>query len=181
MVAVENVQDAYWEPTLFNLATAYRKLRYFEHAIVCLERCLSIKESASAYSALGFCYHLQAMSMMTTTTPPRSNDANVLLHQAIDTYHQSLSKKPDDPFCSEMLQKALGDALESTNFFLADTEDGEDDGDEDVDGMAYGVDGGIPPRSSMGAASAAGQSSSMWTEDGLSLSVESSSSDVDMS
>ena len=46
--------------------------------------------------------------------------SNRLLHRSIDSYHQSLAKKPDDPFASEMLQKALGDALEQTDFFLDD-------------------------------------------------------------
>jgi hypothetical protein len=42
----------------------------------------------------------------------------VLLHQAIDTFHQSLAKKPDAAFCTEKLAKALGDALNETDFFM---------------------------------------------------------------
>eukprot|EP00536_Pseudo-nitzschia_multiseries_P000248 jgi/Psemu1/178061/e_gw1.3.92.1 len=57
---IETIQDPYWEPTLFNLAHAYRKLRRFDAAIICLEQCLALKETASAHSALGYCLHLQS-------------------------------------------------------------------------------------------------------------------------
>ena len=30
---------------------------------------------------------------------------------AIDTYHKALSRKPDDPFTSEMLTRALSEAI----------------------------------------------------------------------
>ncbi|KAL3912067.1 MAG: hypothetical protein SGARI_001339 [Bacillariaceae sp.] len=111
---VENVHDEYWEPTLYNLAHVYRKERFFDHAVVCLERCIALKESSSAYSALGYVLHLQAM------TCTEKQDTNLLLQQAIDTYHQALAKKPDAAFCTEMLTKALGNALETTNFFVDD-------------------------------------------------------------
>jgi len=35
------------------------------------------------------------------------------LDEAIDLYHQALGCKPDDPFASEMLSKALQEALNS--------------------------------------------------------------------
>jgi tetratricopeptide (TPR) repeat protein len=143
------------ESTVFNLAHAYRKERFLEHAIVCLERCLALKESSSAYSALAFCLHLQAMTLPLT----RRDETNTLLHQAIDTYHQSLAKKPDDAFSSEMLAKALGDALEQTDFFVA----------SEID-VASKNSGGVILR---------GNQSSIWTDDGLSLSVE-SASDMEM-
>ena len=38
------------------------------------------------------------------------------LDGAIDFYHQSLSRKPDDPFASEMLNRALTDALNGKLF-----------------------------------------------------------------
>ena len=38
------------------------------------------------------------------------------LDGAIDLYHQSLSRKPDDPFASEMLNRALTDALNGKLF-----------------------------------------------------------------
>ena len=101
------------EPTLFYPAHAYHKERFFDHAVVCLERCLALKETSSAFSALGFCLHLHAMTMPLS----RREEANVLLHQAIDTYHQSLAKKPDAAFCTEMLAKALVGALNETDFF----------------------------------------------------------------
>ena len=124
---VETIQDIYWEPTLFNLAHAYRKERMYDAAVICLEQCLALKESASAHSALGYCLHLQSMVVLTNHRNVHSHHpkddrdrSNRLLHRSIDAYHQSLAKKPDDPFASEMLQKALGDALEQTDFFLND-------------------------------------------------------------
>ena len=182
------------EPTLFNLAHSYRKELFFEHAIVCLERCLALKESYSAFSALGFCIHLQAISKPNVSG---REETHLLLQQAIDTYHQALAKKPDDSFCSEMLAKALANALELTSFFV----DGVESGNE---GTAAGGAGGFsnvstsgimkqdqssffsPPKAA--AATNGGNRLSMSTgmdqssmmEDGLSLSLE-SNSDVDMS
>jgi hypothetical protein len=40
------------------------------------------------------------------------------LDQAIDFYHQALACKPKDPFSSEMLQRALIDALAETSELL---------------------------------------------------------------
>jgi tetratricopeptide (TPR) repeat protein len=62
-----------------------------------LERCLALTKSASAYANLAFCHHLMGH-----------------YDTAIDIYHQSLSKNPEDPFCSEMLHRCLSDALESS-------------------------------------------------------------------
>jgi hypothetical protein len=39
---------------------------------------------------------------------------------AIELYHQALSRKPDDPLCSEMLNRALKEAL---SFNMAELED----------------------------------------------------------
>lgn len=147
--------------------------------------------------------------------------SNKLLHRSIDSYHRSLSKKPDDPFASEMLQKALSDALEQTDFFLNDDDILIDDASNDQSSAAMNMssphflsspteatyDGnsnnneGIAdntsegrgvasrrhinrqtaartPRESFGTHGSQDQSS-LWTEDGLSLSVE-SNNDVDM-
>ena len=225
---VESVQDLYWESTLFNLAHAYRKERIYDAAVICLEQCLALKESASAHSALGYCLHLQSMDV--TMNAQRSSQhlkkvdrdiSNKLLHRSIDSYHRSLSKKPDDPFASEMLQKALSDALEQTDFFLNDDDILIDDASNDQSSAAMNMssphflsspteatyDGnrnnneGIAdntsegrgvasrrhinrqtaartPRESFGTHGSQDQSS-LWTEDGLSLSVE-SNNDVDM-
>jgi len=212
---IETIQDPYWEPTLFNLAHAYRKERRFDAAIICLEQCLALKESASAHSALGYCLHLQSMAIstraFTVTRKQRSSfqdsnkadrdRSNRLLHKSIDSYHQSLAKKPDDPFASEMLQKALGDALEQTDFFLSDDDVAEvvdDAGDDDYEHGAIpasppkgqraqhlgkkGATTPRPPRGSLGSGMglAAADQSSLWTEDGLSVSVDSGNDDVDM-
>jgi hypothetical protein len=148
---------------MFNLAHAYRKERFLEHAMVCLERCLALKDSSSAYTALAFCMHLQAM----TLPYARRDETNTLLHQAIDTYHQSLAKKPDDAFSSEMLTKALGDALEQADFFVGTSNHQEY---EDNILSSSKNSGGVPLR---------GNQSSIWTDDGLSLSVE-TASDMEM-
>ncbi len=189
---VETIQDPYWEPTLFNLAHAYRKERCFDAAAICLEQCLALKESASAHSALGYCLHLQSIVLSTTrgnqTISKADRDkSNRLLHKAIDSYHQSLAKKPDDPFASEMLQKALGDALEQTDFFLSDDDVVADEphdsgilaspqtipGKLGASGQQHVAGASTPrgPRGSLGSVSTgmglgAGDQSSLWTEDG---------------
>lgn len=48
----------------------------------------------AAYAALGFAKHL-------------SGDVD----GAIDSYHEALSRKPEDPFSSEMLTRALSEAV----------------------------------------------------------------------
>ena len=99
---MEGVTDPYWEPTIFNLAYALRKMRRFEAALICLERsCTLCPDHASAWSARGFVCHL---------------DGEV--DQAIDFYHQALACKPKDPFSTEMLQRALTDALAETSELL---------------------------------------------------------------
>jgi hypothetical protein len=54
------------------------------------------KETCSGYAALGFTKHLMGN-----------------LDEAIDSYHQALGCKPEDPFSTEMLNKALTEALNS--------------------------------------------------------------------
>ena len=56
----------------------------------------SAARSAATFAALGFAHHLQGH-----------------VDQAIDCYHQALGLKPDDGFCTEMLARALQDALQS--------------------------------------------------------------------
>jgi hypothetical protein len=167
------------EPTLFNLAHAYRKERFFDHAVVCLERCLALKETSSAFSALGYCLHLHAMTMPLS----RREEAKVLLHQAIDTYHQALAKKPDAAFCTEMLAKALGDALNETDFFMTSVlDDGGDPQHLQHQQQQQQLKGEVGEM--FGSLSSTNLSASRgigddWAKDGLSLSVE-SASDVDM-
>jgi tetratricopeptide (TPR) repeat protein len=55
---------------------------------------LSSQGSASAFSALGFTKHLKGD-----------------FDGAIEMYHQALSRQPDDPFSSEMLNRALQEAI----------------------------------------------------------------------
>lgn len=95
------------------------------------------------------------------------------LDTAIDLYHQALSCKPDDPFCSEMLNKALQEAL-STSFTI-----GEDENNRPPEVKEH-----LQNRSTDADTSRrlkrlnANTSMSMISDEGLNLSVE---SDIDMS
>ena len=96
------------------------------------------------------------------------------LDGAIDYYHQSLSRKPDDPFSSEMLNRALQDAL-NTKLFLADTTPLEAPF-EKMRPRGKNLPKGLgSPESNRREAR-----ESMMTDDGISLSVD-DSADVDMS
>ena len=117
--------DQCWEPAIFNLGQSYRKLKRYGEAIVCFEKCTSLnpaswylvtefgdlscalnmsltnishdiinKGTYAAYAALGFAKHL-----------------NGDVDGAIDSYHEALSRKPEDPFTSEMLTRALSEAV----------------------------------------------------------------------
>lgn len=95
---IDMSHDPYWEPTLFNLGHSFRKTRQFPKAQKCFERCVSLcPDKFSTYAALAFTKHLM------------SN-----LDGAIEYYHQALSCKPDDPFSTEMLNRALREALSTT-------------------------------------------------------------------
>jgi tetratricopeptide (TPR) repeat protein len=92
---IERCKDKFWEPTIFNLGQSYRKMNCYAEAIVCFEKCISLNPgSYSAYAAIGFAKHL-------------SGDVD----GAIDSYHEALSRKPEDPFSSEMLTRALSEAV----------------------------------------------------------------------
>lgn len=83
------------EPTVYNLGHAYRKSRRYEDAERCFLKCVSLLPSkSSTWSALAFTKHMQ-----------------LDYDGAIEGYHQALSCKPDDPFSSEMLNRALRDAM----------------------------------------------------------------------
>ena len=115
------------------------------------------QDNASSYSALAFTKHLMGD-----------------LDGAIDYYHQSLSRKPDDPFSSEMLNRALQDALNSKLFleettpFAAPFDKPRQRGKNLAKELAS-------PDSSMQQAH-----ESIMTDDGISLSAD-DSGDVDMS
>ncbi|KAL7524767.1 hypothetical protein ACHAXR_000707 [Thalassiosira sp. AJA248-18] len=92
---IERCKDQFWEPTIFNLGQSYRKTKKYNEAIVCFEKCSSLNPgNYAAYAALGFAKHL-------------SGDVD----GAIDSYHEALSRKPEDPFTSEMLTRALAEAV----------------------------------------------------------------------
>lgn len=97
--------EPHWEATIFNLGQCYRKTRKFNEACCCFERCVALApEKCSGFAALAFTKHLMGE-----------------LDEAIDFYHQALSCKPDDPFSSEMLNKALQEAM-STRPAMGDDE-----------------------------------------------------------
>ncbi|KAH7624830.1 hypothetical protein Ndes2526B_g00197 [Nannochloris sp. 'desiccata'] len=80
-----------WEPTVVNLAHAYRKLRKFDAAIEMLNKALGACPSqAGTYSALAYTYHLKGN-----------------LSAAIENYHKALGLRPSDDFCSVMLAAAV--------------------------------------------------------------------------
>ncbi|KAF5728257.1 anaphase-promoting complex subunit 6 [Tripterygium wilfordii] len=82
-----------WEPTVVNLAHAYRKLKMYNDAILCYERALALStRSLSTYAGLAYTYHLQDN-----------------FTAAVTYYHKALWLKPDDQFCTEMLSIALVD------------------------------------------------------------------------
>lgn len=82
-----------WEPTVVNLAHAYRKLKRYREAISCYERALTLSsKSVSTYAGLAYTYHLQ------------DNFSAAITH-----YHKALWLKPTDQFCTEMLSLALMD------------------------------------------------------------------------
>ncbi|KAJ6751984.1 hypothetical protein OIU85_002407 [Salix viminalis] len=82
-----------WEPTVVNLAHAYRKLKIYHEAISYYERALTLSpRSLSTYAGLAYTYHLQDN-----------------FTAAITYYHKALWLKPDDQFCTEMLSLALVD------------------------------------------------------------------------
>ncbi|KAJ1632657.1 hypothetical protein T492DRAFT_590913, partial [Pavlovales sp. CCMP2436] len=91
------------EPALLNLGHTYRKLGRLPDAVRCYEAALAVKPRAPAtYAALGFAHHL-------------GGD----VHAAIVHYHQALSLRPDDTFTSEMLSRALEEALQPEALELA--------------------------------------------------------------
>lgn len=95
--SIDLCHDAYWEPTIFNLGHSYRKSRQFDEAANCFGRCIALcPEKFSTYSALAFTKQLMGD-----------------LDEAISFYHQALSMKPDDPFGTDMLNRALDDQIMS--------------------------------------------------------------------
>ena len=39
---IERCKDKFWEPTIFNLGQSYRKMKRYDDAIVCFEKCSSL-------------------------------------------------------------------------------------------------------------------------------------------
>jgi anaphase-promoting complex subunit 6 len=113
---VSLITDKFWEPTINNLGHSLRKLRRFEEACICLEHALRLSCDASTKAALAYSRHLMGD-----------------LDGAIQGYHEALAIKPEDAFCSELLNKALMDAFE---------EGGLDFGEDAIGGGELGGGGG---------------------------------------
>ena len=173
-------RDPYWEPTIFNLGQAYRKIRMFKEASACFEKSLSVCPGrASSYSALAYTRHLWGD-----------------LDGAIEAYHQALGRRPDDPFCSEMLMRALNESLlESHSDPMLDVTNLSRDDDGSFLNQGSAGASVLSPRGKAastaaaasflsGQSSGAGHSSSYLPRGGSSTnhsSVLDSSNDVDMS
>jgi anaphase-promoting complex subunit 6 len=89
-----------WEATRCNLGHVCRKMQKLEEAASHYETALGLcPRRASTYTALGFTRHMQGK-----------------FDRAIEHYHQALGIRPTDTFASEMLRRALEDALESADW-----------------------------------------------------------------
>jgi len=89
------IVSPYWEPTLYNLGTAFRKLHQWDEAKACFSHCLVlIPDNASAYTALGLVQQYAGE-----------------YNEAIESYHKALSIQRDDALAAEWLQLALQEAL----------------------------------------------------------------------
>lgn len=159
-------QDPFWEPTLFNLGHAYRKSRKFAAAEMCFARCVALcPGNHSTYAALGFTKHLM-------------DDTD----GAIESYHQALSCKADDPFSTEMLNRALQDDMNK----CLRIEDEAENGENEVVNRRISISQ-KPPRGSTGKGSTPGSllspgESSTWSSvKDDSMISEDMESDVDMS
>ncbi|XP_078177095.1 anaphase promoting complex 6 isoform X1 [Carex rostrata] len=91
-----------WEPTLVNLAHSLRKLKKYHKAIIYYEKALALStRSLSAFAGLAYTYHLTDK-----------------YDEAITYYHQALWLKPDDQFCTDMLNLAIEDDAQTRKDFL---------------------------------------------------------------
>ncbi|KMT13303.1 hypothetical protein BVRB_4g085610 [Beta vulgaris subsp. vulgaris] len=93
LVNIPTSMNESWEPTVVNLAHAYRKLKTYPEAIKYYEKALTLStKSLSTYAGLAYTYHLQGN-----------------YSAAIANYHKALWLKPDDQFCTEMLTLSLAE------------------------------------------------------------------------
>lgn len=101
--------------------------------------------------------------------------------KAIDLYHQALSRKPDDPFSSEMLNRALQEAL-SSKLILTETTNVHDPLSRVVGKPKEGE--GLANQPTVAGASNnnewARRDVSMMSEDGMNLSNDDSSSSTEV-
>ncbi|TMW64876.1 hypothetical protein Poli38472_009043 [Pythium oligandrum] len=87
-----------WEPTLFNLGYAYRKLRRYDDAIRYFRSALRLSpRNASIHAALGFTHHMKGN-----------------LEEAIECYHAALAFNPEDSLAGEMITVAFDESLSAS-------------------------------------------------------------------
>lgn len=100
----KNYIDLTWEPTIFNLAQAYIKLKQYDKAIEYLEWSLTLlPHNASTYLSLAFTHHAAGH-----------------LSEAIDAYHSTLTLTPDNDFAIEALDEALNEWVLTKHLGLTD-------------------------------------------------------------
>ena len=88
------INQSEWEPILFNLGNAYRRMKQFSLAIEAYEQAMQMApKQASIYSSLGFTYHMIGN-----------------INKAIEYYHKALahnSPHQQDTLTASLLAKAL--------------------------------------------------------------------------
>ncbi|KAH9779059.1 Anaphase-promoting complex subunit 6 [Citrus sinensis] len=92
-----------WEPTVVNLAHAYRKLKIYHEAISCYERALTLL-NRNLHPCIQKTARVYDNEFVSSGSLVQDN-----FSAAITYYHKALWLKPDDQFCTEMLSLALVD------------------------------------------------------------------------
>ena len=99
LAALGDERSAYWEPTLFNLGLAYRRLGQLEAATRVLEAALEREVSASSEAALGLTWQLRGH-----------------FERAVERYTHALALQSDEPVATAMLPRALDDLQKLVDF-----------------------------------------------------------------
>nr|CCA15138.1 cell division cycle protein 16 putative [Albugo laibachii Nc14] len=106
--AVESLQEALqacpntaskqtFSVTLFNLASAYRKLGRYQEAEIYYGKAIALAPDAASYASLGLTYHVQGA-----------------LDRAIECYHSALAYNPQDILALDMIALAMEEAIHVT-------------------------------------------------------------------
>ncbi|KAL0592055.1 hypothetical protein ABG067_000708 [Albugo candida] len=90
--------------TLFNLASAYRKLRQYQEAEIYYGKAIALAPDAASYASLGLTYHVQGA-----------------LDRAIECYHSALAYNSQDLLALNMIALAMEEAIHVTSPSLDDS------------------------------------------------------------